>query len=487
MALITKLSTCIIGENAVISTEGSSTSGTGRYSIEYEFGDLTGVIADNMLFSQVPATITWKIPLAFAKEIPYATSKTGKLISYYTFAGRKEVNYTSTFVAKIADNAVPTIDSTVATTDAISSQLSGNTTTIINGVSTVQINLYASPTTGAYIKDKWCQNPPNYYSGKHGTTQTFIGHNNGVFKFGATDTRNRSATKTITLAAIDYKSPTISIDGIEINTSGVATIDISGTWFKGSFGKVSNDITVSYRYKLNSSSSWGSWTTIPNAAKNNDGTFSATVTKSGLSYTETYNFEAKVQDAINTVSSKEYIAKSLPVFDWSADDFNFNVPVSVLSPADSNNPATKQYVDSLVSTLTEQYASIVDIVYPIGSIYMSVNAADPSTLFSGTSWEKLEGRFLLGSNSTYTNGSTGGEATHTLTYNEMPQHTHPMYSYNPGGEGTWTPDEGSYLVDSVTDNKNTWWARLGMGYAGGGAAHNNMPPYLAVNMWKRTS
>lgn len=487
MALITKLSTCVIGENAVISTEGSSTSGTGRYSIEYEFGDLTGVIVDNMLFSQVPATITWKIPLAFAKEIPYASSKTGKLISYYTFAGKKEVNYTSTFTAKIADNAVPTIDSTVATTDAISLQLSGNTKTIINGVSNVQINLYASPTTGAYIKDKWCQNPPNYYSGKHGTTQTFIGHNNGVFKFGATDTRNRSATKTITLAAIDYKSPTISIDGIEINTSGVATIDISGTWFKGSFGKVSNDITVSYRYKSNSSSSWGSWTTISNTTKNNDGTFSATVTKSGLSYTETYNFEARVQDSINTVSSKEYIAKSLPVFDWSADDFNFNVPVSVLPPADSNNPATKQYVDSLVNTLTNKFASIIDIVYPVGSIYMSVNAADPSTLFSGTSWEKLQGRFLLGSNSTYKPGSTGGEATHTLTQNEMPKHTHPMYSYNPGGDGTWTPDEGSYLVDSVTDNKNTWWARLAMGYAGGGAAHNNMPPYLVVNMWKRTS
>lgn len=487
MALITKLSTCIIGQDAVISTEGSSTSGTGRYSIEYEFGELTGVIVDNLPASGIPAKITWTVPMVFSKQFPYATSKTGKLISYYTFAGKKDVNYTSTFTAKIADDAVPTIESTVATTDAISSQLSGNTNTIISGVSTVQINLYATPTSGAYIKDKWCQNPPNYYSGKHGTTQTFIGHNNGVFKFGATDTRNRSATKTITLTAIDYRSPTISIDGIEINTNGVATIDISGTWFKGSFGKVSNDITVSYRYKSNSSSSWGSWTTIPNAAKNNDGTFSATVTKSGLSYTETYNFEAKVQDAINTVSSKEYIAKSLPVFDWSADDFNFNVPVSILSPTDSNNPATKQYVDNTVSTLTEKFASIIDIIYPVGSIYMSVNAADPSTLFSGTSWEKLEGRFLLGSDSTYKPGSTGGEATHTLTYDEMPKHTHPMYSYNYGGDGTWTPDEGSYLVDSVTDNKTTWWARLAMGYAGGGAAHNNMPPYLVVNMWKRTS
>lgn len=484
MALVTKLSTCIIGEDAVISTEGSSTSGTGHYSIEYEFGDLTGVIKDNIFPTNVPATITWKIPMAFSKQFPYATSKTGKLISYYTFAGRKEVNYTSTFTAKIADDAKPEISSTVATTDAVSLQLSGNTSTIISGVSTVQISLYAAPTPGAYVKDKWCQNMPNYYSDRHGTTQTFIGHNNGVFRFGATDTRNRSAVKTITLAAIDYRSPTISINGIEINTSGVATIDISGTWFKGSFGKVSNDITVSYRYKSNSSSSWGSWITIPNATKNDDGTFSATVTKSGLSYTETYNFEARVQDAINTVSSKEYIAKSLPVFDWSSDDFNFNVPVSVLPPTDSNNPTTKQYVDNLVNPLAEKFASIIDIVYPVGSIYMSVNAADPSKLFSGTSWEKLEGRFLLGSSSTYTNGSTGGEATHTLTFSEMPTHRHSIYYPNAGGpygDAAISYPEGSGV------NK-TWQAEMcKTESAGDSVAHNNMPPYLSVNMWKRTS
>lgn len=491
MALVTKLSTCIIGENAVISTEGSSTSGMGYYTIEYEFGDLTGVIKDKIYPRDVPATITWKIPMAFSKQFPYATSKTGKLISYYTYSGKKEVNYTSTFVAKIADDAKPEIKSTVATTDAISLQLSGNTSTIISGVSNVQIHLSAAPTPGAYTKDKWCQNLPNYYSDRQGTTQTFIGHNNGVFRFGATDTRNRSAVKTITLAAIDYRSPTISIDGIEINTSGVATIDISGTWFKGSFGKVSNDITVSYRYKANSSSSWGSWTTIPNVTKNDDGTFSVTVTKNGLSYTETYNFEARVQDAINTVSSKEYIAKSLPVFDWSSDDFNFNVPVSVLAPTDSNNPTTKQYVDNqlgglrnTVNTLTEKFASIIDIVYPVGSIYMSVNATDPSKLFSGTAWEKLEGRFLLGSSSTYANGATGGEATHTLTAVEMPTHRHSIYYPNAGGpygDANISYPEGSGV------NK-TWQAEMcKTEIAGDGVAHNNMPPYLVVNMWKRIS
>lgn len=491
MALVTKLSTCIIGEDAVISTEGSSTSGTGHYSIEYEFGDLTGVIQDNIFPTNVPATITWKIPMAFSKQFPYATSKTGKLISYYTFAGRKEVNYKSTFVAKIADDAEPEIKSTVATTDAISLQLSGNTSTIISGVSNVQIHLSAAPTPGAYTKDKWCQNLPNYYFDRQGTTQTFIGHNNGVFRFGATDTRNRSAVKTITLATVDYKSPTISVDGIEINTSGVATIDISGTWFKGSFGKVSNDITVSYRYKTSSSSSWGSWTAIPNATKYDDGTYSATTTKSGLSYTETYDFEAQVQDAINTVSSKEYTAKSLPVFDWSADDFSFNVSVSVLSPTDSNNPATKQYVDNqlgglqkTVNTLTEKFASIIDIVYPVGSIYMSVNAADPSKLFSGTSWEKLEGRFLLGSSSTYANGATGGEETHALTTDEMPEHRHSIAYPNAGGPY----GDAAICYPEGSDTEKTWLAEMCKTQsAGGSAAHNNMPPYLVVNMWKRIS
>ena len=141
-------------------------------------------------------------------------------------------------------------------------------------------------------------------------------------------------------------------------------------------------------------------------------------------------------------------------------------------------------MDNLVSTLTEQYASIIDIVYPVGSIYMSVNAADPSNLFSGTAWEKLEGRFLLGSSSAYTNGATGGEATHTLTAVEMPTHRHSIYYPNAGGpygDANISYPEGSGV------NK-TWQAEMcKTEIAGDGVAHNNMPPYLVVNMWKRIS
>lgn len=127
---------------------------------------------------------------------------------------------------------------------------------------------------------------------------------------------------------------------------------------------------------------------------------------------------------------------------------------------------------------------ILGLVYPVGSIYMSINNVSPVTLFGGK-WVQIQGRFLLGASDVYKANTTGGEATHTLTANEMPEHAHYMASGNSGGDDTWTPDAGSYLVDSVTTDKMTYWAQIGMNNAGGSAAHNNMPPYLVVYMWRR--
>ena len=498
MALVTKLTNGIIGQVATISTEGSETTGTGTYSIEYEFGSLTGVILNNISPTDVPAIISWTIPTSFYDEIPDTTSKTGKLISYYTFAGKKDVNYTSTFTAKIPDGDVPTITASVITTDALSSQLSGNTSTIINGVSNVKVTMSATPTQGSTIVNQYFYYQRNYYPMAIQNTKTLTGGYDGVFDFGAIDTRSRKGTSRITLTAIDYRSPTISIDGIEINTSGVATMNITGTWFNGSFGATANTLTVQYRYKSSSSSSWGSWTTISNVTKNSDGTYSATASKSGLSYTNTYNFEARVTDKINTVYSKEYTGKSLPVFDWSADDFNFNVPVSVLSPTDSNNPTTKQYVDDLtevislavqdntdnIAALSNQISNISSTIfndiYPVGSIYMSVNNTNPSNLFGGT-WTQLKDRFLLGAGSTYTNGSTGGSATQRLSAANLPSHTHPQYVATNGGSTSANLDYNGWVSNGKAVAQG-----IPTGATGQGTKFDIMPPYLVVYMWQRT-
>lgn len=127
--------------------------------------------------------------------------------------------------------------------------------------------------------------------------------------------------------------------------------------------------------------------------------------------------------------------------------------------------------------------------YPVGSIYMSVNATDPASLFGG-SWVRLKDRFLLGANNesgepTYNGVKTGGETSHTLTANEMPAHSghiHELATSNYYLDIKVLSSQGTY--------GNGWKNESGEAYPvhktlGGSAAHNNMPPYLAVYMWKR--
>ena len=126
--------------------------------------------------------------------------------------------------------------------------------------------------------------------------------------------------------------------------------------------------------------------------------------------------------------------------------------------------------------------SLLSLIYPVGSIYMSVNSVSPQTFLGGT-WVSISERFLLAAGSIYPAGSTGGEATHTLTVNEMPTHTHNIKLGNDTSAST-------YRVARYIDVKSAWWSGTGNDKmteeVGGGAAHNNMPPYLAVYMWKRT-
>ena len=124
-----------------------------------------------------------------------------------------------------------------------------------------------------------------------------------------------------------------------------------------------------------------------------------------------------------------------------------------------------------------------DSVYPVGSIYMSTNSTSPATLFGGT-WERIQDMFLIGASNFYEPGSIGGEASHTLTTNEMPAHTHKASTnagyYAFGGTSTNTgPAQGN--------GYRTSFASIDTASAGSGQAHNNMPPYLAVYMWKRTA
>lgn len=168
--------------------------------------------------------------------------------------------------------------------------------------------------------------------------------------------------------------------------------------------------------------------------------------------------------------------------------------------------STNDLTDQLMANYNTAYAfsqthpeyatrtTLLDWVYPVGSIYMSTNLKSPE-IFLGGRWARIQGRFLLGAgsndantNNTYgsleagtvnrTAGERGGSDKHTLTEAEMPSHRHLIYMTHDGTTEYWGPEvvrQQSTVQSSVS------------GYAGGDQPHNNMPPYLAVYMWQRTA
>lgn len=133
-------------------------------------------------------------------------------------------------------------------------------------------------------------------------------------------------------------------------------------------------------------------------------------------------------------------------------------------------------------------ALTVDDIYPVGSIYMSVNATDPANLFGGV-WERIKERFLLGAGDTHTPGSTGGEFDHKLITAEMPNHGHSMYStYEGTYHGTavhvFNHLSGAFSASNTYSDLNNIIKPYG-----GDNPHNNTPPlfgsvYLASHRVK---
>lgn len=121
--------------------------------------------------------------------------------------------------------------------------------------------------------------------------------------------------------------------------------------------------------------------------------------------------------------------------------------------------------------------SIIDCILPVGMIIQLYSHADPNDMYPGTTWVRLENTFLWGCDETGSIGTTGGEKTHTLTTAEMPEHSHgSVYSQHASG----TKDKAWYTTSGSS-------VAYGAVATGGGAAHNNMPPYTQVSIWRRTA
>ena len=185
-------------------------------------------------------------------------------------------------------------------------------------------------------------------------------------------------------------------------------------------------------------------------------------------------------------------------------NIQYNPSTNVLKVGTVQGTATN------ADTVDGYHASdLLSKIYPVGSIYMSMSATNPHDLFGVGTWQRIsQGRMLLGADdSTYKAGATGGEATHTLTAAEMPAHSHTgttstngnhthqvsrnidLSSADPNGEGgshdTICDYDGgtNFKTSAAGDHNHTFTT----GNSGGGAAHNNMSPYLVCCIWQRTA
>lgn len=127
-----------------------------------------------------------------------------------------------------------------------------------------------------------------------------------------------------------------------------------------------------------------------------------------------------------------------------------------------------------------------DMANPVGSVRQFCTDFDPNDVRG--EWKRIKGRFLLASSSSYEAGSAGGEAEHTLTVSEMPSHMH-----DPGNIYLYAHDNSG--GNSAAGHRSVWTNTADKSYTvmnktastGGSQPHNNMPPYLAVNTWRRVA
>lgn len=270
----------------------------------------------------------------------------------------------------------------------------------------------------------------------------------------ATDSRGFTASKSVQVTVDDYGAPTAVIDLHRLNNFEPTTYITASARYSYLNGK--NAVTISAKFKKVSDSSYGTPIELADSIQ-------STVT---CDRDSAYDFVVTVADKLESTDYNLTLGKGIPAF--FIDTKKSSVGVNCLPTQDN------AFQLSDAAWLTAQGA------YPVGAIYLSVTNVNPATLFGGT-WEAIGGRFLLGANSTYAAGSTGGESAHKLTTSEMPRHNHTLDNYNTSAGNTT-----AYM---------TVQAQAKVGYngnvqtlcTGGDGSHNNMPPYLAVYMWKRIS
>ena len=454
-------------------------------TVSWSCGSQSGTIAEQTALTQ----LQWTPPLELAAQAPEDT-QAAVVLTVTSFLDGSQVGSKDTAVqCSIPESVVPTLAVTVEDRMGYLAKFGG----YVQNQSQARVVTQAAGAYGSTIKSITAKCGTLSASGAD--VSFALGQSGSVpITVTVTDSRGRSASFDTSITVLPYRLPQVTIrEAYRCDETGQQQPD--GQWLKVVFdGSVTALAGNGATYRGICTVHNGDTTRTVLLA---DYTGQQTVNQGSFLLTAgvdtAYDCRVSVQDDFHTVTSVDMLVSvAFALMDFCRDtkavgigmraknagklsigldtDMDEHSIGNLADPQEAQDAATKAYVDRNART-----------PYPVGAIYMSVFDTSPASLFGGT-WERLKDRFLLAAGDTYEALTMGGEAEHTLTVNEMPQHNHDFQaSYSEAATGSEV--NGKILAGG---DDNSWlWNFARTNDSGWNAPHNNMPPYLAVYMWAR--
>lgn len=466
--------------NAASTITISRASSSFTHTLTYSFGSASGTIVSKT----TSTSVSWKPPLSLASQIPNAISGTCT-ITCNTYSGSTKVGTKScTLKLTVPASVKPTIGSLSAT--RIDGDVPSSWNSYIQTKSKAKLTINSPAGSYGSTISSYSITGGGYSSTASSFTTGFL-NDSGTITFTAkvTDSRGRTSDeKTVSITVVPYETPSHTGYMDQRATSDGALND-DGTYIKGfvifsySSCNGNNGITCSVYYKKSVDTQW------INANKSFVSGTSFTFGDGCISTESSYDVKYVIADTFSEITITDTVSTAAVLMDFKAG--GKGIAIGKVSEKEKTLELAQDW------ELVVHGKKLIDLIYPIGSIYMSVNTASPEVLFGGT-WTQIKDCFLLSAGKKHLVGETGGEELHTLTISEVPVHDGHLITNNElnyGGNTNMYLDQSKFVKYGTSGRgwnvvAGNEMQPVGVG-RGGSKAHNNMPPYVAVYMWKRIS
>lgn len=503
-----------------------------KYKLRFSIGQwsyTTNYIEPNTIFTYTYSGYTIPASDALLNEIPRSTGTMSVSLTTYDNAGKQigAVSDSKTFTVTVPSNINPTMGTITLTPELINNQ-----SILIHGKNKITVSVSGcSAGTGSGIASYTFSGPGISATQSHSSVisdgniyASSTQDQTLTYTVTVTDGRGRSVSKTAEIICYAYEAPRFTeFKAYRVSSANSTTQSEKGEFirceYKLAYSSVNNTnrFTVDAYYKTGT----GNFTKASSSNSNDVGS----IILSDCLATSTYTVYLTVKDNYsNAVQSTQLsVFSSSKILNIRPDGSG----VAFGKMAETDNTFEVQWQAKFHSDVTcdnikcgdinINSKSIFDLIYPVGSIYMSVDSTSPATLFGGT-WERIQDRFLLAASDTYNAGTTGGSSTTTLTVENLPSHSHEATSEYTGGSLLirGPSDANHNIVDDSLGNGNitktayegdAWGNSISTSSTdrapeqiniggtvtttiestGDGKPIDILPPYLTVYMWTRTA